>query len=160
MKIILISLIGLIFGQYDYSLLDNNPTSGSYQEYVGPEYFSNEITMHYFGSFTWGLCSSRFAQLNDVYENLLNNGYSQVKLVGIGYGSQSSSTGNWPSWFPRVSSISWTVFRLRLSWSLTRRNPDPQRSVSPSNVFGPTVARCFCRSFSFYAAFLSRRSRF
>ena len=95
MKIILITLIGFAIGQYDYSLLDNNPTSQSYQDYVGPEYFANEVTMHYFGSFTWGLCSSRFAQLNDVYESLLNNGYSQVKLVGIGYGSQSSSTGNW-----------------------------------------------------------------
>ena len=52
MKIILITLIGFVFGQYDYSLIDNNPTSESYQEYVGPEYFSNEVTMHYFGSFT------------------------------------------------------------------------------------------------------------
>ena len=52
MKIILITLIGIVLGQYDYSLLDNNPTSQSYQDYVGPEYFTNEVTMHYFGSFT------------------------------------------------------------------------------------------------------------
>ena len=52
MKIILITLIGIVLGQYEYSLLDNNPTSQSYQDYVGPEYFANAVTMHYFGSFT------------------------------------------------------------------------------------------------------------
>ena len=51
MKIILLFL-SLGFTQYTYSLIDNNNTSEYYLESVGPEYFENQITMHYFGSFT------------------------------------------------------------------------------------------------------------
>ena len=94
MKIILLFL-SLGFTQYTYSLTDNNNTSEYYLESVGPEYFENQITMHYFGSFTWGICNSRFAQLNTLYESLLENGYDQVKLIGIGYSYQSNSFSNW-----------------------------------------------------------------
>ena len=41
------------------------------------------------------MCNSRFAQLNTLYESLLENGYDQVKLIGIGYSYQSSSFTNW-----------------------------------------------------------------
>ena len=95
MKILLLSIFSLAFSQYNYSLQDENSSSNYYQQFVGPSYFDNQITMHYFGSFTWGLCGSRFAQLNNVYENLINNNYTQVKLFGIGYGSQSNYVGNW-----------------------------------------------------------------
>jgi len=95
MTLLLLLLINSLIGQYNYSLEDFNSTSNNYENFVGPSYFENEITMHYFGSFTWGLCNSRFAQLNSVYENLLSNGYDQVNLIGIGYSYQSSSLNNW-----------------------------------------------------------------
>ena len=41
------------------------------------------------------MCNSRFAQLNTLYESLLENGYDQVKLIGIGYSYQSNSFSNW-----------------------------------------------------------------
>ena len=96
MRVFLMLLItSFSFSQYTYSLTDNNSSSDYYLENVGPEYFENQITMHYFGSFTWGLCNSRFAQLNTLYESLLDSGYDQVKLIGIGYSYQSNSYSNW-----------------------------------------------------------------
>lgn len=50
-KIILIFSLTLIFGQYNYSLEDLNSTSDFYQEYIGPSYFENQITLHYFGHY-------------------------------------------------------------------------------------------------------------
>ncbi len=37
---------------YNYSLEDLNPTSTSYQETIGTSYFSNKITIHYFGHYS------------------------------------------------------------------------------------------------------------
>jgi len=37
------------FGQYDYSLVDVNPNSTSFQENVGPSLSPNQVTLHYFG---------------------------------------------------------------------------------------------------------------
>ena len=34
---------------YDYSLLDINPHSDTYGIYISPNYFVNQITIHYFG---------------------------------------------------------------------------------------------------------------
>ena len=34
---------------YDYCVLDVNPSSCTYGEYIGPGYFKNQITLHYFG---------------------------------------------------------------------------------------------------------------
>ena len=34
---------------YDYSLSDVNSSSGTYGEYIGPDYFANQVTLHYFG---------------------------------------------------------------------------------------------------------------
>lgn len=52
MKILLLSIFSLAFSQYNYSLQDENSSSDYYQQFVGPSYFDNQITMHYFGSFT------------------------------------------------------------------------------------------------------------
>jgi len=48
----LLFLVTLSFGQYEYSLEDVNSNSDSFGENVGPGYFSNKITLHYFGKFT------------------------------------------------------------------------------------------------------------
>ena len=80
---------------YNYSLEDLNPTSSYYQESIGTSYFSNQITIHYFGHYSWGTCSARFEQLNNLYESLILDGYSQVKLVGIGKNSHINFLNNW-----------------------------------------------------------------
>jgi len=56
MKIIKYLLLALpltvIVAQYNYSLEDLNSSSETYGSSVGPEYFSNHVTLHYFGYFT------------------------------------------------------------------------------------------------------------
>lgn len=94
-KIILVSLFSILYSQYDYSLEDLNPSSNYYQENVGTSAFNGNVTLHYFGYFSWGLCTSRFGQLEDVYQSLLSNGYTQVNLVGVGSISHLNSLNNW-----------------------------------------------------------------
>ena len=74
MKIIKYLLLALpltvVVTQYNYSLEDLNSSSETYGSSVRPEYFSNHVTLHYFGHFTWGTCTSRFGELNEIYNNL------------------------------------------------------------------------------------------
>ena len=49
-KIIL--LFSVTLGQYDYSLEDLNSNSEYYGDLVGTSYFTNKVTLHYFGHFT------------------------------------------------------------------------------------------------------------
>jgi len=51
-KLILLSivLLSLCYSQnYDYSLIDLNPTSETYGDTISPGNFGNYITLHYFG---------------------------------------------------------------------------------------------------------------
>ena len=41
-----------LHGQYDYSLIDINPSSESYGDTVGTSFFEDKVTIHYFGAFT------------------------------------------------------------------------------------------------------------
>ena len=34
---------------YDYSLVDINPNSDTYGVNISPDYFENQVTVHYFG---------------------------------------------------------------------------------------------------------------
>ena len=56
MKIIKYLLLALpltaVFSQYNYSLEDLNSSSETYGLNVGPGYFSDHVTLHYFGYFT------------------------------------------------------------------------------------------------------------
>ena len=95
-RIILSALfLSLLFGEYDYSLEDINSSSEYYEEFVGTSYFPAQITLHYFGHYNWGTCTTRFGQLNDLYEGLLSQEYSEVKLIGVGKSQHMSSLGNW-----------------------------------------------------------------
>ena len=51
-KVFAIFSLSLLIGQYDYSLVDLNPSSNSYSDSVGASYFNGNITLHYFGGFT------------------------------------------------------------------------------------------------------------
>ena len=94
-KLIFLFLVSIGFSQYDYSLEDLNSSSNYYQDNVGTSFFENKVTLHYFGYYYWGLCTTRFGQLNDIYLDLLSNGYDQVQLVGVGSSSHLNSLGNW-----------------------------------------------------------------
>ena len=80
---------------YTYTLEDLNPSSNYYNQNVGTSSFPNQITIHYFGHYSWGTCSALYGQLNELYENLILEGYNQVKLIGIGKSSQISFLNNW-----------------------------------------------------------------
>ncbi len=50
-KYILVFSLTVIFGQYDYSLEDINSSSNYYGQEIGTSYFSDKVTLHYFGHF-------------------------------------------------------------------------------------------------------------
>ena len=50
-KYILLFCSTFIFSQYDYSLEDINTSSDYYQNSIGTSYFSDQITIHYFGHY-------------------------------------------------------------------------------------------------------------
>ena len=85
-----------LFGQYDFSLEDLNPSSEFYGESLGTAEFPNEVRIVYFGYFYWGLCTDRFGELNDFYNELVLQGNGdKVKLFGVGKSNHLSSLGNW-----------------------------------------------------------------
>ena len=53
MKRIILSVIflALAFCEYDYSLEDINSSSDYHAEHVGTSYFTNQVTLHYFGHY-------------------------------------------------------------------------------------------------------------
>lgn len=50
-SIILTLLFSSLFSQYDYNLEDINSTSQFYGQEVGTSYFSDKVTVHYFGHY-------------------------------------------------------------------------------------------------------------
>ena len=50
-KYILIFSFSTLFSQYNYNLEDLNSTSDFYQDIIGTSYFSNQVTLHYFGHY-------------------------------------------------------------------------------------------------------------
>ncbi|MEE2858277.1 MAG: hypothetical protein VX820_01005 [Candidatus Neomarinimicrobiota bacterium] len=51
LKLIIFISFTALFGQYDYSLEDINSGSESYGQNIGVSYFSNKVTLHYFGHY-------------------------------------------------------------------------------------------------------------
>ena len=49
--ILILSCIGIIFAQNNYLLEDLNSSSSTFGIDIGPSYFENEITIHYFGHY-------------------------------------------------------------------------------------------------------------
>ncbi len=72
-----------------YSLPDVNTTSDTYQEIVGPSFFSSEgkpISINYFGWEDWGGWRSIFVQLCNL-SNTNTWDTEQAVLIGVGVGS-------------------------------------------------------------------------
>ena len=80
---------------YDYSLTDINSSSATYGENIGPGYFENQLTVHYFGHQYWGTCTARVGQLNALYANLVSEGINNVKIIAIGKEQYSGDNSNW-----------------------------------------------------------------
>ena len=114
--------LSILFGQYDYTLVDLNPNSTSFQENVGPNISSDQITLHYFGYYYWGICAARFEQLDDLLEGINDLGYSQVKLVGIGKSTHESSLGNWTSGNASSVCMDESPFNVWNGWSASQRD--------------------------------------
>ena len=110
------------FGQYDYSLMDINPNSISYQENVGPSLSPNQVTLHYFGYYYWGICTSRFEQLNDLVNGLDNLGYDQLELVGIGKSIHESSLNNWTNGNTSSVCMDESPYDVWNDWSANQRD--------------------------------------
>ena len=66
-----------------YSLEDLNTSSDYYGENVGTSTFENQVTLHYFGHYNWGLCTTRFGELNEYMEDWSTADYP-VQLIGVG----------------------------------------------------------------------------
>ena len=41
----------ILYANYNYSLIDNNSSSSTFEQLVGPDAFENQVTIHYFGHF-------------------------------------------------------------------------------------------------------------
>ena len=93
-KLIILFTCSFLIGQNDYSLEDINPTSDYYGENVGTSFFEGKVTLNYFGYFTWGTCTARFGQLNDLYDSFKEQGLP-VELIGIGTETYISGLDNW-----------------------------------------------------------------
>jgi len=82
---------------YDYSLTDINASSVTYGENIGPGYFENQMSVHYFGHQYWGLCAFLLGKLDSLYGNLQNEGIESVKIIAIGKGQYSGDNSKWTS---------------------------------------------------------------
>lgn len=70
--------------QPNFSLIDLNPSSETYGESIGPQFFNDKVSLFYFPySETWGTCQNRFGSLNSLYYDYggIN---SDLRIVGVG----------------------------------------------------------------------------
>ena len=67
----------------DFTLEDINPSSEYYGLDIGTSFFSGQVSCYYFGKQGWSTCKARFGILNDLYNDLLNDGITDVKMMGI-----------------------------------------------------------------------------
>ena len=114
-------LSSLLLAQYDYSLVDINPTSDTYEDSVGTSYFEETITLHYFGYFTWGTCTARFEQLNELYNNIVSEGLP-IRLIGVGKSSYISGLSNWTNGNNSAVCSDESPFQVWSDWSANQRD--------------------------------------
>ena len=118
---LIIFLSTLPFAQNNYSLEDVNPNSPDYGSMVGPSYFGGKVVLHYFGSFTWGTCTTRFGELNEIYQNLKDQG-QEVALVGVSKSSWSVGLGNWTSQGTASICIDEAPYQVWDDWEASQRD--------------------------------------
>ena len=94
--ILFLSFITFMYSQnYDYSLDDINTSSNYYGTSMSPSDFEGQVTLHYFGHQNWGTCSARVGNLNNLYNDLLDDGIDNVIIIAIGKSQYQNYNGNW-----------------------------------------------------------------
>ena len=97
-KILYISLISLLFSDYDYSLQDYNPTSPTYGLDVWNPEYSDFMTLHFFSSQGWAGWTSTFGQLSNFQEEIRNDyGFENVVIIAVGQSNTSGFNSNFCS---------------------------------------------------------------
>ena len=80
-----------MFGQNDFLLEDINPSSETYELFIGPSYHSGSMVVIGFFHEYWGSCRARFGLLNDIYLDIVSENIVDVKIIGIGKDQYTSS---------------------------------------------------------------------
>ena len=108
-------------GQYTYELEDVNTNSSTYGDMIGASFFTDKIMLHYFGSFYWLICTTRFGELNDIYNDLNDQGFP-IELVGIGKTNESSGLYNWTEGNNTPICADNTPYNVWNGWNATQRD--------------------------------------
>ena len=120
-KILIILFISVLMGQYDYSLEDINPSSTYYGNNVGTSFFEGKSTLHYFGNFSWLICTSRFEQLNNLYDELKEQGIA-FELIGIGKDTDIGYSTNWTDGNDAAVCADESPFSIWSDWNASQRD--------------------------------------
>ena len=118
---LIIFLSAIAHTQSNYSLEDVNPNSTEFGSMVGPLYFGGKVVLHYFGSFTWGTCTTRFGELNEIYQNLKDQG-QEIALIGVSKSSWSVGLGNWTSQGSASICIDESPYQVWDNWEASQRD--------------------------------------
>ena len=120
---ILLLILSFSFSQTNFNLEDLNENSAYFGQTVGPEEFSNQVSIVYFGYFYWGICTSRFGELNDFYQELISAGHNdKVKLFGVGKDSHINQLSNWTNQNESIVSADSSPFSVWNSWDASQRD--------------------------------------
>ena len=121
---VLISLLSVSFvlGQNNYNLEDINSTSDTYGTNISPESYTGQVTLHYFGHQNWGTCSARVGNLDDLYQDLLDEGIDNVKVFAIGKSQYNSSNTNWTNGNSIPVLVDLSPNNIWTSWGANQRD--------------------------------------
>ena len=114
-------LCSILFSQDPYSLEDVNPNSITYGQNVGSSFFSEKVILHYFGAFTWGTCTTRFGELNEINDDLKNSGH-QVELIGVSKSSWQAGLVNWTNQGSAAICIDESPYLVWDDWEAIQRD--------------------------------------
>ena len=89
-----ILLSSFIFSQYEYSLEDVNVTSPSFGSNLWHPDYSSYITIHYITTQGWSGWTSLFGQLSDFQDEMYEEGYDQMLIIGVGQSNLQNNFGS------------------------------------------------------------------
>ena len=107
---------------YDYSLEDINNSSYTSGQIISPGFFQGNVTLHYFGHQNWGICTDRVGNLDDLYQDLLDEGIDNVKIIAIGRTQYNAYNNDWIEGNSIPIIIDPSPYALWTSWSASQRD--------------------------------------
>lgn len=88
-------IIQIALSSYNYSLMDYNTTSPTFESNVWEPEYLDYITMHYFATQGWAGWTAVFGQLSNFQNELKNNdGYENIVIIAVGQTNISSFNDN------------------------------------------------------------------